>query len=55
MDIFAYLLVSATTKGADSQTMFNDIFYGAMLIISPVMDFIKKSNFTLKSHEPHLI
>jgi 6-phosphogluconate dehydrogenase len=54
VDIFAYLLVSATTKGAHSQTVFNDIFYGAMLIISPVMGFIK-SNFTLKSHELHLI
>jgi len=42
MGIFAYPLVSATTKGADSKTVFNDIFYGAMLIISPVMGFIKK-------------
>jgi hypothetical protein len=42
VDIFAYLLVSATTKGTDSQTVFSDIFYGAMLIIFPVMVFIKK-------------
>jgi len=42
VDIFAYLLVSATTKGADSQIVFNDIFYSAMLIISPVMGFLKK-------------